>query len=815
MASRLVQITWKYGKWADRKTVPEGESIEEHEHPPKIKEEDFDGWYTQETGGTKVDFASYRATENITFYAHSKNSSQGKCSVTIENNDASSTFNITLMLRGSSSEIINVPYGARISSIPKPSYPGYNFLGWYKSFDENATTYNDTYKITSDMTLYARFTPILYNVTYDMGGHGTITGPYMSTYTIGSSFSPPERDAIQHDPDVTFNGWSPESIPPGTIGDFTFTAVWDTQFFNVVFLDGDNIVASFSDCEYGQKINGSDVPIPLKEGHDFDEWRLNGVKISFPYTVTQSVNISAHWKKKEYVVTFHYRKPSDTNYFEETKTVEWKDPLPFPELQPIEGYEFIGWYTGSEQGESISNDYKVVGNMDVWAWYKGGFKVDFHPEGGEFDSIQVAYMKNSLLKTYCPTAKRTGYQFSKWVDVDGNEVDDDTPVGNNMELHAVWQEDWVEITFNGNGGIWVEQKTEDEKYDNRQSYTQKELKDIPFILDANRFEKKGFRFVGWAEDSEAEEPMEKYGVFYEDGENYLPSQTLSGDLTLYAVWEKLKLVLTFDPSGGKFGDGSEDIYVTTYVVGDGWFILDDQYLNPTRDGYYFNGWYDKSGGSPISPNGFYPSRSLDLIAKWTAIDGQPQADIPQKPENPDIPSSGDYNVISPNADAGNKFTIVGSSNPCARTSICTKWRGPSSGGLLHQQGNLVTTCNPYTIIGSPTFLYKCTKFPGEYYYKVDILPGADRTGNKAAVVGTAQRPVWNRKGYVFKGWVLKNANGESIQGQPDKVGERSYYYATQKNKHSVYINRRCAHLITTSSSGTCEGFEFYALTSMP
>jgi len=235
----------------------------------------------------------------------------------------------------------------------------------------------------------------------------------------------------------------------------------------VVFLDGDNIVASFSDCEYGQKINGSDVPIPLKEGHDFDEWRLNGVKISFPYTVTQSVNISAHWKKKEYVVTFHYRKPSDTNYFEETKTVEWKDPLPFPELQPIEGYEFIGWYTGSEQGESISNDYKVVGNMDVWAWYKGGFKVDFHPEGGEFDSIQVAYMKNSLLKTYCPTAKRTGYQFSKWVDVDGNEVDDDTPVGNNMELHAVWQEDWVEITFNGNGGIWVEQKTEDEKYDNR------------------------------------------------------------------------------------------------------------------------------------------------------------------------------------------------------------------------------------------------------------------------------------------------------------------------------------------------------------
>lgn len=253
---------------------------------------------------------------------------------------------------------------------------------------------------------------------------------------------------------------------------------------------------------------------------------------------------------------------------------------------------------------------------------------------------------------------------------------------------------------------------------------------------------------------------------------------------------------------------NQDVFVLSGIRYMEFPNVDAGHLNPVRDGYVFNGWYDKDGGKRIDRWDFYATKSMDLIAKWTPVDVTPEPDIPQVPDTPNPPPSTEqYNIISPKADAGNKFKVVGSSNPCSAKVISTRWSGPSGGALLHSCTNYYISCPKYTIGGQSTLLYQCTQFPGEYYYKVDILPGEDRPKNSSAVVGSSSRPVWNRKGYKFLGWMLIDAYGQKIQLQPS-IG---YYKTNQKKKLSVYINRRYAHSIE-GSYGSREGFEFYAVT---
>ena len=76
----------------------------------------------------------------------------------------------------------------------------------------------------SDETYVAQWTPIEYTISYDMNGHGESNPINLLKYTIETGEYMPYWPA-----DVegwTFSGWEPETIPVGTTGPFTFTAIW-------------------------------------------------------------------------------------------------------------------------------------------------------------------------------------------------------------------------------------------------------------------------------------------------------------------------------------------------------------------------------------------------------------------------------------------------------------------------------------------------------------------------------------------------------------------------------------------------------------
>ena len=112
------------------------------------------------------------------------------------------------------------------------------------------------------------------------------------------------------------------------------------------------------------------------------------------------------------------------------------------------------------------------------------------------------------------------------------------------------------------------------------------------MIDENPFERVGYEFAGWSTNKDARpEDAWDYDHFAESG--------ISEETALYAIWKPVSLTFTFDPSGGKFSNGSEDIYSRSDIQFGTFPSMDSGFLNPSRQGYTFDGWYDKNGGAKI------------------------------------------------------------------------------------------------------------------------------------------------------------------------------------------------------------------------
>ena len=87
------------------------------------------------------------------------------------------------------------------------------------------------------------------------------------------------------------------------------------------------------------------------------------------------------------------------------------------------------------------------------------------------------------------------------------------------------------------------------------------------------------------------------------GESYTPS----ANITLYAQWGK-PCTVTYDANGGSCGTASEKYTGTALTL-----------PTPTRDGYWFIGWYDAAeGGNKIGDAGakYNPANEITLYAHW-------------------------------------------------------------------------------------------------------------------------------------------------------------------------------------------------------
>ncbi len=176
-----------------------------------------------------------------------------------------------------------------ITQLPTPLVsPGYEFLGWWldsECINTEITAKNIDALNLADITLYAKWRCIIYNVIYnENGGESIIDGEYtvLDNYIL---YSNPQREnnvfiGWYENPD--FSGNKVTYIPAGTIGNKQFYAKWVIAKHNVTLDVGSaytGATIAYTECEvmYGNEYT---LPIPTYNGYEFNGWTYNGELVS-------------------------------------------------------------------------------------------------------------------------------------------------------------------------------------------------------------------------------------------------------------------------------------------------------------------------------------------------------------------------------------------------------------------------------------------------------------------------------------------------------------------------------------------------------
>jgi uncharacterized repeat protein (TIGR02543 family) len=118
-------------------------------------------------------------------------------------------------------------YGTSLTLRAKPTAlekTGYTFDGWNRNSSGTGTTYEAGSSLTDDLsttsgatvTLYAKWTPITYTITYDGNGNTGGAAPSSQTKTYGTSLTLQAKPSALAKTGYTFDGWNTASDGTGT-----------------------------------------------------------------------------------------------------------------------------------------------------------------------------------------------------------------------------------------------------------------------------------------------------------------------------------------------------------------------------------------------------------------------------------------------------------------------------------------------------------------------------------------------------------------------------------------------------------------------
>lgn len=292
-----------------------------------------------------------------------------------------------------------------------------------------------------------------------------------------------------------------------------------------------------------------------------------------------------------------------------------------------------GWHDGSPTGTVYRQYFETNGNQSFYANWNcsssgggtgGGenptpttYTVKYDANGGTgAPSNQTKKQGESLtISTAKPT--KTGYTFTSWntkKDGTGTKYDIGAlyTVDAELTLYAQYKENTVTYTikYDANGG---------ENAPKEQTKTKgKEL-----VLSTTVPTKEGYKFVNWNTKKDGT------GTSYNAGAKY----TTEASVTLYAQYEKelveeeTKYTITFYTN-----DGTTE--KSTKVVNKGNKVVKPE--DPTREGYTFDGWYDKKENGKEYDFTKEVTSDISLYAYWSKIGDKTNEDVNKNSKTGDI-----------------------------------------------------------------------------------------------------------------------------------------------------------------------------------
>ena len=288
--------------------------------------------------------------------------------------------------------------GVDFFGLPLPTAPeisGYDFAGWY--LDEHFTVAFDGRPITADMELHAKFTPIVYSITYTLNG-GSMTGQ-PTVFTIECKIiTLPTPNRAGYDfagwfTNPAFGGSAVTQIPHNSIGNIRLYARWTAINYSITYtLNGGHLTVrtDIFTIESGTIT----LPIPTRNGFDFTGWfnnaAFNGAAITqIPQGSIGDRRFYAWWSAIMYEITYtlnggHLAVRPDTYTIESADII-----LPTPTR---EGHHFKGWHTHPEfAGQAITTiPAESMGDLRLYArWEIMRFNITFFVRGEVYSEMIV------------------------------------------------------------------------------------------------------------------------------------------------------------------------------------------------------------------------------------------------------------------------------------------------------------------------------------------------------------------------------------------------------------------------------------------
>ena len=462
------------------------------------------------------------------------------------------------------------------------------FAGWWNG--EEGSEFipaNALIEVSDGVTFTAVWNPIVpeqVTVTADLAGGkiGDFEGTAVGKYDVGTVYAPdtPEREGYE------FLGWFVDGgstqWTSGTLtGDLNLVAKWEQIEYKVQF---DPNGGTWDDGTGAAKVeyttDGSIASVkledPTKEGYEFTGWWYGDTRWDFNTKVGEDINLTAGWNPIEYTVTVDANGgdlpagQGDSLKVKYGETVTVQSPT-------MTGATFMGWVDGN--GNTwVSGETPITGDVAIKAvWNTNEYTVIYMDGDTEIHREQVAY--GSTI-TYAQPDAKEGFTFEGWYQDNGfvTPWDMSQGVGGNVTLYAKYTAVTYTVEFNANSGSFINDPTISLNVNANSTI------DKTYELGSDDVSRQYYTLIGWATTANATEPDFAFGA----GGTPVTEAT-----TLYAVWERDEVTLTFNANGGTFSDGT-----TTYkeiTIDAGTKLTEDLLPEISYEGYSFTGWYWPGG----------------------------------------------------------------------------------------------------------------------------------------------------------------------------------------------------------------------------
>lgn len=497
---------------------------------------------------------------------------------------------------------------------------GFTFDGWTVAADGSGTVLNAGSIVTvatSDITLYPKWSPITYSISYNLnGGTGDVSGAPTSWQTATSNVSLPTSGITKTG--FTFDGWQElgsttkvnNSYQPN-YEDVTLVARWIIKSINYTFDEGDASGLSIAGWPSDASANfGTTITLPDLSGttvtissvsYVFFGWQSGGTTYNSgdSFVLGDSPpTFTAQWAR---LFDVRYGFGGGTHSLAGDKDPECDtaglcvdgESITLRTSPERPGYTFDGWKvqdTNVVKGASAPHVVTSLGYLFYAQWTAVDYQFTFNSMGGSQNPTRVENSIGELVTMPSP-GTRTGYTFAGWSPDGGSTLyitGSTYVVGvGGQAFIAQWVPDVYTVTYDWQGGAGSTPKVSDAYTVGTGDMT------LPTASSAG-YTRDGFTFSGWSTSI---------------GGSVVSGFRPTADDILYAVWADGNYTLTYDTQGGSVIATTASIARTTSTI----------LATPTRSNFTHVGWFTSpSGGTKVGDAGdtYTPSASTTVYARW-------------------------------------------------------------------------------------------------------------------------------------------------------------------------------------------------------